>query len=40
MKTVKSLELGEIVFSTAGRDSGRFYIVVEIIDENYKIIIS
>ncbi|NLT19192.1 MAG: 50S ribosomal protein L14e [Firmicutes bacterium ADurb.Bin080] len=35
MKTVKSLELGEIVFSTAGRDSGRFYIVVEIIDENY-----
>lgn len=35
MKTPKSLELGEIVFSVAGRDSGKFYIVVEIIDDNY-----
>lgn len=35
MKIAKSLELGEVVFSVAGRDSRRFYIVVEIIDDDY-----
>lgn len=28
------MELGQIVFSKAGRDSGKYYCVVEIIDEN------
>ncbi len=28
------MKLGQIVFSKAGRDSGRYYAVVEVIDEN------
>lgn len=27
--------LGSVVLSTAGRDKGRFFIVVEIVDGNY-----
>ena len=29
------LKLGEIVSSTAGRDAGRYFIVVDIIDDKY-----
>ena len=29
------LDLGELVISTAGRDSGRYFIVVEIVDNKY-----
>lgn len=29
------MKLGQIVYSTAGRDEGRTFVVVEIIDENY-----
>lgn len=28
------MELGQVVFSKAGRDSGRYYAVIEIVDEN------
>ncbi|MCQ2409757.1 MAG: KOW domain-containing RNA-binding protein [Clostridia bacterium] len=28
------MELGQVVLSMAGRDSGRYYAVVEVIDEN------
>lgn len=28
------MEVGEIVYSKAGRDSGKYYAVVEIVDEN------
>ena len=28
-------ELGEIVYSVAGRDSGRYFAVVEIVDDNF-----
>ena len=29
------IKLGSVVFSTAGRDSGRFYVVVEIVDDKF-----
>lgn len=29
------LELGSVVYSKAGHDAGKFYIVVEIVDDNY-----
>ena len=29
------MKLGQIVYSTAGRDEGKTFVVVEIIDENY-----
>lgn len=28
------MELGQVVLSMAGRDSGRYYAVVEVVDEN------
>ncbi len=34
----KPVQLGSIVFSLAGRDSGRFYIVTEILDDSYVMI--
>lgn len=30
-----AFELGEIVYSVAGRDSGRYFAVVELVDDNY-----
>jgi Ribosomal protein L14E/L6E/L27E len=33
-----ALEIGRVVYSLAGRDKGRFYVVVEIVDDkNVKI---
>lgn len=32
---MKEIELGSVVLSKAGRDKGRFYIVVELVDQNY-----
>lgn len=32
---MNAIEIGTIVYSVAGRDSGRFYIVVEIVDDKY-----
>ena len=32
---MKSIELGSVVFSKAGRDAGRFYIVTEIVSDDY-----
>ncbi len=29
------MELGQVVYSKAGRDSGRYFAVVEIVDESY-----
>ena len=29
------MELGQVVYSKQGRDSGRYYAVVEIVDETY-----
>jgi len=31
----KSPEVGSIVFSLAGRDKGRFFIVTEVVDDTY-----
>ena len=39
MKWVKVLALGEVVFSLSGRDAGRFYLVTEIIDDEYVCIV-
>lgn len=39
MKRVKVLTLGEVVFSLSGRDAGRFYLVTEIIDDEYVSIV-
>ncbi len=32
---MKSIELGSVVFSKAGRDAGRFYIVTEIVSDEF-----
>lgn len=32
------MEIGEVVFSKAGRDKGRFFIVTEIVDDTYVMI--
>ena len=36
---MKKIEPGSVVFSKAGRDSGRFYIVTEIVDADYVKIV-
>jgi len=28
------MEVGQVVYSKAGRDSGRYFVIVEVIDEN------
>ncbi len=33
------INLGQIVYSTAGRDRGRYFIVVDIIDDQYVMIV-
>ena len=30
-----NIELGEIVSSTAGRDEGRYFVVIDIVNQNY-----
>ena len=32
---MKGIELGSVVFSKAGRDAGRFYIVTEIVSDEF-----
>lgn len=32
---MEGIQVGTIVYSVRGRDSGRFYIVVEIVDDKY-----
>ncbi len=32
---MKEIKVGSVVFSKAGRDQGSFYVVTEIVDENY-----
>lgn len=32
---MQQIEVGSIVLSTAGRDKGRFFVVLEIVDDNY-----
>jgi large subunit ribosomal protein L14e len=34
-----SLEIGRVVMSKAGRDRGRYFVVVEKLDENYVMIV-
>ncbi|MDR0752246.1 MAG: KOW domain-containing RNA-binding protein [Christensenellaceae bacterium] len=34
-----SLEIGAIVFSKSGRDSGRYYVIVEIVDDQFVKIV-
>ncbi|MDD4315987.1 MAG: KOW domain-containing RNA-binding protein [Clostridia bacterium] len=31
----KPIQVGSIVFSKSGRDAGRFFIVTEVVDENF-----
>lgn len=33
-----SVELGRVVLSKAGRDKGNFFVITDILDENYVII--
>lgn len=35
MNVEKPIQIGSIVFSKAGRDAGRFFIVTEVVDENF-----
>ena len=35
---MKSITLGSVVFSRSGRDAGRFYVVIEIVDDEYVTI--
>jgi len=32
---MQSISIGEVVFSRAGRDGGRYYIVTEIVDDSF-----
>ena len=32
---MREIKVGSVVFSKAGRDAGSFYVVTEIVDENY-----
>ena len=32
---MKEINVGSVVFSKAGRDQGKFYVVMEIVDDNY-----
>lgn len=32
---MEGIQIGTIVYSVKGRDSGRFYIVVEVVDDKY-----
>ncbi len=32
---MREIKVGSVVFSKAGRDQGKFYVVTEIVDENY-----
>lgn len=34
----KPLKVGSVVYSRAGRDEGRFYVVIEIVDDSYVLI--
>ena len=36
--TLDALKLGQVVMSTQGRDAGRLFNVVEVVDENYVLI--
>lgn len=35
----KSVNLGSVVFSVAGRDKGSFYVVSEIVDDDYILMV-
>lgn len=35
---MKGIALGSVVFSRSGRDAGRFYVVIEIVDDEYVTI--
>jgi large subunit ribosomal protein L14e len=39
LETTGELELGQVVISNAGRDSDKFFIVVDIIDKNYVLLV-
>lgn len=39
METTESIEIGQIVKSNAGRDKGRLFIVFDIIDGKYVMIV-
>ncbi len=32
---MKELEVGRVVLSTAGRDKGNFFMIVDVVDDNY-----
>ncbi len=34
----RSIEVGSIVYSRAGRDSGRYYVVMEVVDDDFVTI--
>lgn len=39
METTGELELGQVVKSSAGRDSDKYFVVVNIIDKNYVLLV-
>ncbi|MGO1369114.1 MAG: hypothetical protein ACTHVE_00520 [Senegalia sp. (in: firmicutes)] len=39
METTSKLKLGQVVISNAGRDSDKYFIVVDIIDKDYILLV-
>lgn len=35
MRDKSPIEVGSVVFSRAGRDQGSYYLVIEVVDDNY-----
>ncbi|MBS4537333.1 KOW domain-containing RNA-binding protein [Clostridium sp. D2Q-11] len=39
METTEKLQIGQIVKSSAGRDSSKIFVIIEILDENYVLLV-
>lgn len=39
MEAVDNLEIGQVVISKAGRDTGRMFIVIDKVDEQYVLLV-
>jgi large subunit ribosomal protein L14e len=39
VKDMESIALGQIVHSKAGRDKGKYFIVIEIVDKDYVMLV-
>lgn len=39
METTEGLSIGQVVKSSAGRDSGKIFVIVDILDKNYVLLV-